>query len=135
MRVWQAALIAALVAAPVASAAAGPVVRLGPAPIVFAHGPGERHAFWRDRDGDHDFWRHRHRQDFVGAVGPVVGDTVEPGPETAPSPFVVSAPIFVNVTFAPAAGPQLDSTDGPRLIVIGRSAPPHGRLPLVIYGD
>jgi hypothetical protein len=135
MRVLQAALIAALVAAPVASAAAGLVVRLGPAPIVFPHGQGEHHAFWRDGDGDHDFWRHRHRQEFFGPGGAVVGQAVESGPEPTPSPFVVSAPVFVNVTFTPAVGPQREWTDGPKLIEIGRDAPPRGRLPLVVYGD
>jgi hypothetical protein len=135
MRVSQAALIAALVVAPVASAAAGPVVRLGPAPVVFAHGPGERHAFWRGEAGDHDFGRRRQRQAFFGPVGPIVGETVAPGPESTPSPFVVSAPVFVNVTFAPAVGPQGEWTDGPKLIEIGRSAPPHGHLPLVVYGE
>jgi len=137
MRVSQAALIAALVAAPVASAAAGPVVRLGPAPIVFPHGPGERHAFWRGGEGDHDFWRHHHRQAFVGPIGGGVGEAVEPSQEPAPSPspFVVSAPVYVNVTFAPAIGPQREWTDGPKIIEIGRSAPPRGRLPLVVYGD
>jgi hypothetical protein len=79
-------------------------------------------------DGDHDFWRHR--LDFVG-------EAVEPGPEPtqSPSPFGVSAPVFVNVSFAPAVGPQRDWSDGPKLIEIGRRAPPRGRLPLVAYGD
>jgi len=111
-------LAAAVVAAPVASAAAGP------APIVFPHGPGERHAFWRGEEGDHDFWRHRHRREFVGPTGSIVGEAIEPGPEPAPSPFVVSAPVFVNVTLAPAVGPQRDWADGPKLIEIGRSASP-----------
>jgi hypothetical protein len=77
----------------------------------------------------------RHRHDFIGAVGPVVGEAIEPGPEAAPSPFVVSAPITVNVTLAPTAGPPLEWTDGPKLIEIGRSAPQHRHLPLVVYGD
>lgn len=141
MRVLQAALTAALVVAPIASAAAGPVVRPGPAPILFPHGPGERHAFWRGAgQGDQDFWRHRHRQAFgdalgVGALGGGVGEAVAPSPEPAPSPFVVSAPVFVNVTFAPAVGPQREWAGGPKLVEIGRSAPSRGRLPLVIYGD
>ena len=135
MSVWQAALIAALVAAPVASAAAGPAVRLGPAPIVIPHGIGERHAFWRGGDGDHDFWRHHHRQVFVGPIGGVVSEAVAPGPEPTPSPFVGAAPIFVNVTFTPAVGPRRDWTDGPKLIEIGRRAAPQGHLPLLIYGD
>ena len=122
-------LAAAVVAAPVASAAAGP------APIVFPHGPGERHAFWRGEEGDHDFWRHRHRQEFVGLVGPVVGEAAEPGPEAAPSPLVASAPLAVNVTVAPAGGPPPDWSDGPKLIEIGCSAPPHRHFPLVVYGD
>ena len=138
MRISQAALIVALVAAPVVSAAAGPVFRLGSAPIVFPHAPGERQTFWRGGAGDHDFWRHHHRQVFAGLIGggPVAGAAVEPGPEPTPSPFVVAAPIFVNVTFAPAVGPQRGWTDdGPKLIEIGRSAPPRGHLPLVVYGD
>jgi hypothetical protein len=39
------------------------------------------------------------------------------------------------VTFAPAGGPQREWSDGPKLIEIGRSAPPRGHLPLVVYGD
>jgi hypothetical protein len=39
------------------------------------------------------------------------------------------------VSFAPAVGPQRDWSDGPKLIEIGRRAPPRGRLPLVAYGD
>jgi len=63
--------------------------------------------------------------------------------EPTPSPFVVAAPVFVNVTFAPAVGPQRESTvgpqqewaDGPKLIEIGRQAPRRGHLPLIVYGD
>jgi hypothetical protein len=143
MRVTLAALIAALIAAPVAAAASGPVVRLGPAPIIFSHGPGEHHAFWRGGDGGHDFGRHHRRHAFLGLGGPVAGDTVEPGPEPTPSPFVISAPIFVNVTFetfAPAVEPQRDWSerdwsDGPKLIEIGRQMPLRRHLPLVVYGE
>ena len=73
MRVLQAVTILALAAAPVAATAAPPLVRPS-APFVWPHGPGERHAVWRGGEGDHDFWRHRHRQEFVGPVGPVVGE-------------------------------------------------------------
>jgi hypothetical protein len=132
MRIAQAALIAALVAATVASAAAGPAIR--PGPIVFPHGLGERPAFWRGGEGDHDLWRHRQR-DFIGPVGPIVGEAAEPGPGAAPSPFFVSTPVTVNVTLAPAGGPPPGWSDGPKLIEIGRSAPPPRRLPLVVYGD
>ena len=101
-------------------------------------GPGERHAFWRGGEGDHDFWRHRHRQAFAGPIGGA-GEAIEPGPEPAPSPFVVAAPVFVNVTFAPAVEPQRDWTDGPKLIEIGRRMPPPrpsaaGRLRRMIGG-
>ncbi|MGA2491797.1 MAG: hypothetical protein ABSF67_02470 [Roseiarcus sp.] len=135
MRVLQAVTILALAAAPVAATAAPPLVRPFAPPVVLHGAGGERHAFWRRGDGDHDFWRHHHRQEFVGAVGGGVGEAVEPGPEPAPSPFVVSAPVFVNVTFAPAAGAPPAWTDGPKLIEIGRRAPQHGQLPLVVYGD
>ena len=135
MGVSRAVLILAAAVAPILSAWAGPVVRLGTAPIVFPHAPGERQTFWRGGEGDHDVWRHR-RHDFIGAFAPIVGgEAVEPGPQAAPSPFVVAAPITVNVTFAPAAGPPWGWADGPKLIEIGRSGPPRGRLPLVIYGD
>ena len=126
----------ALAAAPFASAAAAPVVRACSPPLVGQPWRGgERHAFWRGGEGDHDFWRHRHRDEFLGPIGPIVGDASEPGTEATPSPFVVSAPVFVNVTLAPAAEPPRGWTDGPKLIVIGRGAPQHGHLPLIIYGD
>jgi hypothetical protein len=136
MRVLQAVLILAVAAAPAAAAAAAPAVRPLSAPTVFQpwHG-GERHAFWRDRYGDGDFGR-RHRHDFIGPiglVGPEVDEAAEP--EEALSPFVVSAPVFVNVTLAPSAGPPPGWSAGPKLIEIGRSAPPRRPLPLVIYGD
>ena len=134
MRVLQTVAILALAVAPVAATAAPALVRPS-APIVWPHGHGERHVVWRGGEGDHDFWRHRHRQEFVGPVGPVVGEAVEPEPEAALSPFVVAAPVTVNVTLVPAAGPPSGWTDGPKLIEIGRSAPPRGRLPLVVYGD
>jgi len=128
--------VSALAVALAPPAAAAPVVRIAPGPPVF-HQPwpgGERHAFWRDHDGDHAFWRHRH--DFIGPVAPVFGAAAEPGPEAAPSPLFVSAPVFVNVTFAPAAGPApVESAPGPKIIEIGQSAPPRRPLPLVIYGD
>jgi hypothetical protein len=126
------ALAVALAAPPVAAA---PVVRIVSGPPVF-HQPwpgGERHAFWRDHDGDHAFWRHRH--DFIGPVGPIVDEAAEPEPEEALSPFVVSAPVFVNVTLAPSAGPPPGWSAGPKLIEIGRIAPQRRPLPLVIYGD
>jgi len=134
MRVLQAVTILALAAAPVAATAAPPLVRPS-APIVLPHGPGERHAFWRGGEGDHDFWRHRRYDRFNGLVGTVVGEAAEPGPEPAPSPFVVAAPVTVNVTFAPAGGSPPDWSDGPKLIEIGRSAPPRRHFPLVVYGD
>jgi hypothetical protein len=136
MRVLQTVTILALAVAPVAATAAPPFVRQS-APIVFAHGPGQRHAFWRGGEGDHDFWRHRRHDGFNGFNGFLggVGEAAEPGPEPSPSPFVVSAPVFVNVTFAPAGGPQREWSDGPKLIEIGRSAPPRGHLPLVVTGD
>jgi hypothetical protein len=132
------ALTAVLAAAPLLSATAAPGVRLLSGPAFHQPWPsGERDASWRtgDHAGDHDFWGHRHRHDFIGPVGPLVGQASEPGPEAAPSPFVVAAPVYVNVTFAPAAGPQPGWTDGPKLIEIGQSAPPRRHLPLVIYGD
>ena len=135
MNVLQAAWILAVVVGSAASASAAPVVRLGPASIVFPHGPDERPAFWRHGDGDHEFWRHRHRHDFFGPVGPIVGEAAEPGAEAAPSPFVVSAPVFVNVTIAPAGEPTRQWTAGPKLIEIGRTSPPRRPLPLVVYGD
>jgi hypothetical protein len=47
------------------------------------HGPGERHAFWRGGEGDHDFWRHRRHDGFNGFNGFLggVGEAAEPGPE------------------------------------------------------
>jgi hypothetical protein len=130
------AFVAALAAAPLASAVAAPVVRPFAPPVVLHGTGGERHAFWRDHGGDHDLWRHRRRDEFLGPVGPIVGEASEPGTEAAPSPFVASAPVFVNVTFAPAAGPaSAEWAPGPKLIEIGRRAPPRGRLPLVVYGD
>jgi hypothetical protein len=115
---------AALAAAPLASAAAAPVVRPLAPPPVFQPWHG----------GDRDFGR-RHRPDFIGAVGPLVGEAAEPGPEAAPSPFVVFAPVTVNVTLAPGAGPPPGWSDGPKIIEIGRSVPPRRPLPLVVYGD
>jgi hypothetical protein len=116
-------LAVALAAPPVAAA---PVVRIVSGPPVF-HQPwpgGERHAF------------RRHRQDFIGPVGPIVGEAAEPEPEEAPPSLFLSAPIFVDVTLAPAAGPAaVEWAAGPKLIEIGRSAPPRRPLPLVIYGD
>ena len=96
------ALAVALAAAPL-SAAAAPVVRASRLRSSFQpwHG-GERHACLARRDdGDHDFWRPSPRGDFIGPVGPLVGEAAEPGPEAAPSPLFLSAPVFVNVTFAP----------------------------------
>ena len=127
-------LAAALAAAPVAATAAPPLVRPFAPPVVL-HGAGaESRAAWRDHGGDHDFWRHRRRGGFDGWLAG--GDQAsELDPESAPAPFVVAAPVFVDVAFAPAAGPQPSWTGGPKLIEIGRGAPRHGRLPLVIYGD
>jgi len=125
----------ALAAAPAASASAAPVVRLGPAPIVFPHGPGERHAFWPPGTGDHDFWRHRHRRDFIGPVAPVFAAEPEAVP-AGPSPLFVSTPVVVNVILAPAGGPAaVDWPPEPKIIEVGQDAPPRGRLPLIIYGD
>jgi hypothetical protein len=134
MRVLQTAAILALAVAPVAATAAPLFVRPS-APIVWPHGPGARHVVWRGGEGDHDFWRHRHRQEFVGPIDGGFGDAVELGPEPAPSPFVIAAPVTVNVTFAPAVGPPPDWSDGPKLIEIGGATPRHGRLPLIVYGD
>jgi hypothetical protein len=130
------AFAAALAAVPVAAKAAPSAARQF-APVVVLHGTGgERHAFWRGGDGDHDFWRRHHRHDFVGPVGPIVGQIAEPGPEPTPSPFVVAAPVYVNVTFAPGAGPAaMEPIPGPKIIEIGRGAPQRGHLPLIIYGD
>jgi hypothetical protein len=135
MSVSQAVLIAALVAAPVASAAAAPIVRLGPSPIVFAHPPGERPAFSPPGGGGLDAWGHRHRRDFVGPVAPAFG-APEPG-FAAPPPLFVSAPLVVSVTLAaPGGGPAaVGWAPGPEIIEVGEPAPPHGRLPLIIYGD
>ncbi len=118
------ALAVALAAAPVAAA---PVVRI-------VSGPPGFHQPWPG--GDHDFWRWR-RHNFIGPVGPIVGEAAEPGPEQAPSALFLSAPVFVDVTLAPGAGPAapVEWAPGPKLIEIGQSAPPRGRLPLVIYGD
>ncbi len=117
-------LAAAFAAAPLASAAAAPVVRLFSPPPVFQPWHG----------GDRDFGR-RHRHDFIGPVGPIIGEASEPGPEAALSPFVVSAPVTVNVTIAPSTDPPRGWTDGPKLIEIGRTSPPRRPLPLVVYGD
>jgi hypothetical protein len=118
-------LAAALAAAPGATAAAAPIVRLFSPPSVFQPWHG----------GDRDFGR-RHRHDFIGPVAPVIGEAVEPGPAAASSPVLVSAPVFVSVTFAPGAGPAaMDPIPGPKIIEIGRSAPQRRHLPLVIYGD
>jgi hypothetical protein len=119
-----AGLAAALAAASLTAAAAAPAVR------SFSSAP----VFQPWRGGDRDVWRHR-QHNFIGPVGLIVGEAAEPGPEAAPSPFVVAAPVTVNVTLVPAAGPPSGWTDGPKLIEIGRSAPPRGRLPLVVYGD
>lgn len=134
MRVSQIVLIAAVVAAPVASAVAGPVVRLGPAPMVFPHAPGPHQASWSHGDGDHDFGRRHHRRDFIGPIAPVFSVTTES--EAAPAPLFFSAPVFINITSGPAEGPALaDWPQGPKIIEIGQSDPPRGRLPLIIYGD
>ena len=128
------ALAIALAVAPVA---ASPAVRIVRGPSVF-HPPspgGERHVFWRDHDGDHDFWR-RHRREFVGPAGPIFGAPAETGPENSPSPFVVAAPVFVDVAVTPAAGPApVEWTSVPKIIEIGHAEPPRGRMPLIIYGD
>ncbi len=117
------ALAVALAAAPVAAA---PVVRI-------VSGPPGFHQPWPG--GVHDFWRWR-RRDFIGPVAPVFGATAEPGPEQAPSALFLSAPVFVDVTLAPGAGPApVEWAPGPKLIEIGQSAPPRRHLPLVIYGD
>ncbi len=116
------ALAVALAAAPVAAA---PVVRIVSGPPVF-------HQPWHG--GDHDFWRHR--RDFIGPVAPVFGATAEPGPGEALSPLFLTAPLFVDITLAPGAGPApVEWAPGPKIIEIGQSAPPRGHLPLVIYGD
>jgi hypothetical protein len=153
MKVLQAASILALAATPISASAAPPFIHPFAAPLVHpfaapfvAHQGGTpRHVFWRHAGGDGGFERRRHHG-FFGPIGPFVATTAEPAPAAigpAPSPFVVAAPVFVNVTFAPTIGaqrasavaPQLDATDGPKLIEIGRQAPRHGRLPLIVYGD
>ena len=128
------AAVAAASAATLASAAAGPGLRMVSRPPVLLpwHG-GERHALWRNHEGDRDAWR-RDRSDRSDLLGSV-GDATEPGPKAPPSPFVVAAPVTVNVTFAPAGGSPPDWSDGPKLIEIGRSAPPRRHFPLVVYGD
>jgi len=131
------ALLVAFAAAPVAATAGVRIVADPPAFRQPSPG-GLRHAALRDAGGDHDFWRHHHRQGFAGLIGDgaVAGAVVEPGPEPTPSPFVVAVPVFVNVAFAPAAGPQRGWTDdGPKVIEIGRGAPPRRHLPLVVTGD
>ena len=128
------ALAAALAAAPVAATAAAPHVRLF-APVML-HGatasvtPPGAPATATTTSGAIAIAT-------ISSAPPARSSAKRPNPglKSAPSPFVVSAPVFVNVTFAPAAGPQRGWTDGPKIIEIGRSAPPRGRLPLVIYGD
>ncbi len=116
-------LAVALAAAPVAAA---PVARIASGPPVFDQP-------WHG--GGHDFWRYR-RHDFIGPVGAIVGEAAEPGPEQAPSALFLSAPVFVDVTIAPAAGPApVEWAPGPKIIEIGQIAPPRGHLPLLIYGD
>lgn len=137
MRVLQAVLILALAATPFGASAAPPLVRPFTAPLVTHEAGAQRHAFWRHGGGDDGFGRHP-RHDFFGPIGPIVaatGEAAQSAVNPAPSPFVVAAPIFVNVTFAPAAGPQREWADGPKLIEIGRQAPRHGHLPLIVYGD
>jgi hypothetical protein len=135
MNISQAVLILAVAVAPTTGVAAAPVVRLAPAPIVFPHEPFERHAFGPPGDGVHDVWRHRHHRDFIGPVAPVFGATDESNPATPASVFV-STPVVVNVTLAPADGlAAVEWPPGPKIIEVGAAAPPHGRLPLIIYGD
>ena len=130
------ALAVALAGAP---AAAAPVARIVSGPPVFHHfwQGGERHALWRNREGDRYAWRrdHRDRRDggnFAGSAG----EADEFGPEAAGSALFVSTPVFVDVTLAPAAGPApVEWVPGPKIIEVGRSAPPRRPLPLVIYGD
>ena len=132
------ALAIALAAPAAATAAPPPFFRPFAPPVVLHGAAGAPHAFWRPGDGDHDFGRHRHRHDFIGGFAPVVGAAAEPGPQFAPSPspLVVAAPVFVNVTFAPGGGPAaMEPIPGPKIIEIGRTAPPRGHLPLVVYGE
>jgi len=145
MRVLQAMLVVALGATPIGASAAPPLIRPFAAPLVTHAAGAPRHAFWRHDGGDGGFGRHHHHG-FFGPIGAFVATTDEAAPlaaEPTPSPFVVAAPMFVNVTFAPAVGPQRESTvgpqqewaDGPKLIEIGRQAPRRGHLPLIVYGD
>jgi hypothetical protein len=150
MRVLQATAILALAAAPISASAAPPFIHpFAPPPFVhpFAvhQGGTPRPVFWRHAGGDGGFER-RHHHRFFGPIGPVFATTGEATPTafgSAPSPYVVAAPVFVNVTFAPTVGaqresavaPQLDAADGPKLIEIGRPAPRRGHLPLIVYGD
>jgi len=141
MRVLQAVSILALAAAPIGASAAPPLIRPFAPPFVAPHAGAPRPIFWRHVGGDGGIER-RHHHGFFGPIGPIVATTGEAAPlaiEPTPSPFVVAAPVFVSVT----VGPQRESTveaqqgwaDGPRLIEIGRQAPRHGRLPLIVYGD
>lgn len=130
-----AGLAAALAALSPAAAAAAPVARaLSAAPVLQPWHGGERPAFWRKDGGDGDFGRRR-RPDFIGSVGPIDSEAAGPEPAPAPAPWFVSAPVAVNVTFAPTAGPTPGWSDGPKLIVIGRASATRRRLPLVVYGD
>ena len=160
MRVLPGLLIVALAATPIGASASArlrpslrgaarhpPGRRAGARILAHEGGDGgaQRHAFWRHDGGDGGFERHHHHG-FFGPIGAFVATTDEAAPaaiEPTPSPFVVAAPVFVNVTFAPAGGSQRESTagpqqewvDGPRLIEIGRQAPRRGHLPLIVYGD
>ncbi|THD45276.1 MAG: hypothetical protein E7774_08405 [Bradyrhizobium sp.] len=138
MRIEQIVLVAALVAVPLAPALAGPMMRTAPRPIFVAHAPSLDHAAWRHNDGFHGDGFHdfrRDRRDFVGLGGAVFGAAPESGPDVATAPVVVSAPVFVSLTLSPGGAPATEESSGPRIIEIGKSEPPHGPLPLVIYGD
>ena len=126
------ALAIALAVAPVA---ATPAVRIVRGPSVF-HPPwpgGERHVFWRDQDGDHEFWRHRRAN---SSARPARSSASRPKPEPR---FAVAVRRrragFIDVTLTPAAGPPPEWTAGPKMIEIGHAEPPRGRMPLIIYGD
>jgi hypothetical protein len=126
------AAVAAATAAALGSAAAAPGVRLVSPPhgFHFWHG-GERQTVWRNREGERGD-RRRNRGDFLDALG----GADESGSEEAGSALHVSTPVFVDVTFAPAADPApVERASGPKIIEVGHSARPRGRLPLVIYGD
>jgi hypothetical protein len=127
MMISRALVALTLFAGCAASAVAAPI----PRPMGMAPGFAPWHG------GDHGFhggWDHRHGGFpglAIGAFGPVY-DT-SGGYTEAPPTSIWIAPIALTITTNAAASPS--SSEGPRLIVIGRRVPPRHPLPLVIYGD